>query len=213
MTDVNFHLLDWDAWRAEYDAMTYQDQQAFYDEVFDTYPVQRAYDPLLVGGLLTLTRPKTVLEFGGWTGDLARDLLPGMPWIESWTNVDCSRKALAASVCDDPRYRPRLAECWLWEEEWSADFVVASHVIEHIRAKELAQLLRSVKCRALYLEAPLRMEPTDWSGYAGSHILEIGWAGVDGLAGLAGYVLAERGETPNGVGSLYGQAETMPHGS
>ena len=61
--------------------------------------------------------------------------------------------------------------------------------------------ISATSARAIYLDAPLVDEPTDWTAYVGTHILEVGWDGVDTI--LNNYRLAWRMQHDTGEARLY----------
>lgn len=78
------------------------------------------------------------------------------------------------------RYTTWVPNVFLWELGQLPHYHVylASHFIEHIRERELLLLLKAIPQHGRFLafSAPLPEEgPTDWAGYHGSHILEVGW--------------------------------------
>lgn len=180
-----------DAWRANYDQMSYADQQAFYDRFEAEHPAQAGY--LLDGGLEHFTRffehclahlPKTyVLELGGWKGELAREMLNRFPSLSVWCNVEICCRAIKRTVFSDARYLTYNPPDQPWKVALPpGNVLVASHFIEHIKSLELDKLLRNLPATLRYaaLVAPLPATgPVDWSGYHGSHILEQGWQEVN----------------------------------
>jgi len=77
------------------------------------------------------------------------------------------------------------------EREWKYSAVVLSHVIEHLRFRDVGKLVDMVakKCNWIYVDAPIRlgMDGEDWKGYHGTHILEVGWGRIDELLELYGF--------------------------
>jgi hypothetical protein len=171
--------IDWDAWRADYDTMTFADQQAFYAQVAELHPRQESFDLEKaneafdkIGGSNLI-----VVELGGWDGRLARDMLARTD-IATWENWDI---ADLPQVCTRENYRRELLDDYLWTTPIDGDVFVACHTIEHLKARELQKLFAKLRTSWVYLEAPLSDDGTDWTGYPGSHILEIGWEGVNEL--------------------------------
>ena len=171
--------IDWNAWREGYEDMSFEDMQAFYEEVAERHPVQQsfaadsaetAFD--LIGGKGRLH----VVELGGWNGRLAAHMLE-RGGIGHWRNFDIVD---VPQVCTHPDYSRVVLEDWFWKGPWRVgDVFVATHTIEHLSAEHLAALLRTVHTHWIYLESPLAWEPTDWTNYPGSHKLEVGWQGVE----------------------------------
>lgn len=179
MSTVAARPLDWDAWRAGYDDMSFADQQDFYDRVFDLCRVQQQHDAIRLSRLLAYVDrcgwAYTVGELGGWDGELAAAMLHDHPTIGGWVNYEISRKAADASVCQDPRYKAFALDRFYWETPHLEDVFVASHVLEHLRFADVQAVFDHTTARWLYLAVPVTENGRDWDGYHGSHILEVGW--------------------------------------
>lgn len=179
---------DFDAWRAGYDHMTFEQQKSCYEEMAELYPCQRSFDLYQAAMFFQRYRPKTVVELGGWDGALASSCCSKR--MISWRNYDI---VAVPQVCLQPAYELVVLNRPLWEfDAVTADAFVATHTIEHLRARELEELVPKLKVKACLIEAPLREVPTDWTGYFGSHILEVGWDGVDALFVAQGFTAARR---------------------
>lgn len=183
--------IDWNAWRERYDEMTFADQQEFYDLVYDQFPAQARYSTRVLERFLTWMGLKSldVVELGGWDGGLAAEILPGQEEIKSWTNHEISRAAVAATVCDDPRYRGIALGEWYWRRHFVTDLFIASHVLEHLKLRDVARVFDTTHARWLYLQSPLGEEASDWQNYRGSHILEVGWRALGEELGKRGYAI------------------------
>lgn len=181
-------MIDWDAYRAAYDLMSWDDQRAFYDRVWDQHPVQLHYDAEACARFLEATRPATVMEIGGWRGELAGEMLARYDWIGSWHNREVCAGAATNPATDDPRYRANVPTTWPWHVPLRAEAFVASHTIEHMNARQLDELFRATSARAMFLASPLTDDGQDWAGYGGSHVLTIGWRDVIALAATHGFV-------------------------
>jgi hypothetical protein len=183
--------LDWDQWRNAYPALTYADQQAFHTLIYEQHPVQRHYDHTLVGRAIEDIEPRTVVELGGWDGELAHTMLDQHPTIQRWTNIELCREAAQAGEGRHPRYQAPTLNGWYWSQgPWHCDLFVASHVIEHLTITHLNETLAATHAQALFLDAPLENKSLNWQGFTGTHILECGWIGVDRLCDRHGYQLA-----------------------
>jgi hypothetical protein len=183
--------LDWDAWRNAYHGLTYADQQAFHSAIYQQHPEQRHYDPVYVARAIEQVQPRSVVELGGWDGELAHTMLDQYPTINAWVNVEICKEASDAGIGRHPRYlAPSLTNFYWNRGPWTCDLFVASHVIEHLTIQHLNETLAATHARALFLDAPLHNKSTDWRGFTGTHILECGWIGVDRLCDRHGYTLA-----------------------
>lgn len=193
-------LLSFDAWRAAYHDLTDEEQRAYNDCIGAMYPDQNHADRQAVRAFLGTVPPEVdVVEVGGWTGQLAADMLKLFPGVKSWTNIETSGVAAQHQACGSRRYRLEQPERWYWWHQddltYEGDVLIACHVLEHFPADDVADILRCFPdARWLHVEAPLPDGmPPNWDGYTGTHILELSWQGLEAL-------LAEDGWEP------YGQA-------
>lgn len=187
-----------DAWRRDYDVLTVADQKAFYDQVYREHPRQSHYNAEKLFETIERYMPGTVHELGGWDGEAALELLPRSPWIRSWTNIEVCPLAAQAGVDRArgsrvaARYGVLCPDTWYWEQTWSPDLFVASHTIEHLKARDLEAVVQATNARVLYFDAPLWETPVSWAGSITTHILEVGWLGVDEICERHGYTKAWR---------------------
>ena len=183
-------VIDWDAWRMAYPTMTYADHQAFYSEIYYQHPEQRHYSAAYAAKAIEQTTPRTIVELGGWDGELAQKMLSLYPGIEQWTNVEICREAAVSGIGRHPKYEAPDLPDWYWKNgPWSCDLLVASHTIEHLSVHHLTQAVAATHAKALFFDAPLYDHPTNWTGYTASHILETGWTGVSDICSRYGYHL------------------------
>lgn len=181
---------DFDLWRDNYDRLTYKQQIKFYNQVAIDHPLQRGFDEVEFEDFLEPLGEITVIELGGWKGELAGYVLNKLPKIRRWLNYEISEQAVKETACNDDRYEPLVPADFLWNIEIpNADVFVSSHTIEHIKVAELDKLLSKLPVKYIGLQAPLADEGTDWGGYYGSHILEVGWNTVIELLREYGFTL------------------------
>lgn len=177
---------DFNEWRKNYDQMSYGDQVEFYNRVAIEHPSQLAFDTeafsQFFAHIVRQQKVISVLEFGGWKGELADKILSiYSDFILFWTNYEISQKAIENTVCRHFQYYATISHDYLWNIYLPrATVFVSSHAIEHIKEHELELLFRALpqSIRWIGLQAPLAMGPTDWTNYHGSHILECGWAKI-----------------------------------
>jgi hypothetical protein len=179
--------IDWNHWRSTYTDKTYPEHQAFYSEVFAHHPVQCHFNPMLADKAIRETNPTTVVELGGWDGELAELMLEKHPAIDRWTNVEICREARERGT--HPRYEAPEVGDWYWTRTWTADLFVSSHAIEHLTAEDLDRTIQATDAQAIFLDAPLFDEPMDWENFPGTHILPLDWGGVDSILTNHGYAL------------------------
>lgn len=181
--------MTFDEWRARYDQLTFEQHQAVNAEWALLYPVQRSFNEQACLRFLQQRQPRTVVEVGGWDGYLAGLMLPAVPSIESWTNYDITPNV--PQTCFDPAYRRVVLDDWPWNRQVCGDVLVASHVLEHMRAGEIERLLSAWTVDSVYLDVPVGAGVPVWERYHGSHILEIGADGLVGLLANQGFEPAE----------------------
>jgi hypothetical protein len=169
----------WEAWRVAYPTMTFQEQKEFYRTVWRENRDQHGFNLPAFKRALHMTSgwPIRVVELGGWDGELA--LLGMTERISTWTNYEICEDAVNESLVEDERYQAVLLEDWFWRSRYECDLFVACHVLEHLTLADVRRTLDAVKFWYAFVEAPLRSDPISWSGYQGSHILEVGWDGLD----------------------------------
>jgi hypothetical protein len=182
--------LDWDAWRNAYPTLTYREQQDFHSLIYAQYPEQRHYDPTYVARAIEDTLPLTVVELGGWDGELAAEMLDRYQGIQGWVNVEICREASDISALRHPRLAAAEMDDYYWTQDWECDLFVGSHVIEHLSTTHLQQTIQATDARALFFDAPLEDHALNWRHFTGTHILGTGWAGVTSLCNQHGYSLA-----------------------
>jgi hypothetical protein len=183
--------IDFDAWRRDYDRLSYPEHVEFYRQVAEAYPDQQHYNEPAVREFLGPVKGD-VLEVGGWKGELAAKVLPDFPDIDRWLNVEIAPQAVTENVCTDPRYRVIVPDTFIWDTDIdlsSYRTLVASHVIEHMKRRDVVKLLsRLPDVERIYVDAPLPAFPSAWDNGESSHIIEVGWDGLTNLLESYGFV-------------------------
>jgi hypothetical protein len=176
--------VDFDAWRRDYDRLSYAEHVEFYRHVAEVYPEQQHYNEPAVREFLVGVSGK-VLEIGGWKGELAAAVLPDHPNITAWLNIEIAPQAITQNVCTDPRYSVEVLDSFIWDSPMDLTpyrTLVASHVIEHMKRADVVKLLsRTRHVEHLYVDAPLPPKPSAWDKGESSHIIEVGWIGLANL--------------------------------
>lgn len=177
------NISDFDQWRNDYDKSSYADQLTFYNQVEVDHPLQKGFDIeafiRFFDYVLFDSEPITVIELGGWKGELATEMLAKFCNIRRWLNYEISQEAVNKSVCTDERYEAIVPADFAWNIELAkSDVFVSSHTIEHIKADQLYKLFDKLQGKYIGLQAPLADGPTCWTRYYGSHILEVGWEDI-----------------------------------
>lgn len=183
-------------WRDTYEKMSYQDQINFYNMAEARWPIQKHYnikDIKIVFDLID--KPVKVLEFGGWKGDLANDIISIYgDGIISWKNIELCKRAIERTVCLSNKYSVIFPDKFDWFAEKrmeNADIIIATHFIEHLSDKHFEGLVKYCKgIKNIYFEAPLKIEDgNNWVGYKGAHKLSYGWNTLIGLMKDNGYLV------------------------
>lgn len=197
-------MIDWNAYRAAYDGMTFEEVVRFHDEVWERFPIQEYYSPDHLAAFFSERGPVRVVEVGGWRGEAANQILAAYP-VHSWTNYEICRTAALSPITSDKRYTGVHLDRWAWEMPVRTfDVAVLAHVIEHVRAEQLRSLiawLALCEVRHLYVEAPLIDVGRSWRNSTSAHVLEIGWPDVIRLFGEAGFFQDTR-STHDGIGEV-----------
>lgn len=192
------NVADFDQWREQYDGLSYQEQQVFYDKMEADHPAQFSYrlnlpawERFFTWSCNSLSRPR-ILELGGWHGEMAAEFLARYPSLDTWVNYEICPAAVAKTVCVDPRYQAVIPADYAWNVTLpDSDVFVACHVIEHITMAEFEKLLDNlpVVVSVAAIEMPLPDEgPVSWSNYHGSHIFEVGWAEASAVLAKWGFI-------------------------
>lgn len=178
-------------WRKNYDKMTYQDQQKFYTKLLKAHPHQSQFSKEYVPFFLNWTNEPSlfVLELGGWDGELAQKMMYQFQNILRWDNYELTELAKEISVCKDTGYTVRVPDDFMWNVKIPDEFnvFIASHVIEHIKAKELEKLITNLPkgIKYIYFESPIGQDwdNGDWTDDYSTHILEWGWKALNDCMG------------------------------
>lgn len=190
-------MIDWDAYRAAYPTMSYPDLVEFHSRVWAAFPDQDYHSHDLVASFFANGEARNVIEIGGWRGEAAATTLAHHSEILRWDNFEVCAEAVAASVPTDQRYSATAPDRWPWEIalEGGYDTAVLAHVIEHMLARQLAQLvdwLTAAGVRRMYVESPIRNTPLAWRHSTSAHVLEWGWDQVIAFLSNRGFVVTGR---------------------
>lgn len=189
--------MDWDFWRSQYKSWPFNAHKVFYERVFDNYPVQdHVCKPALVQFFEKhVPQGSSVIEIGGWNGAAAKHILSCRKDIAYWNNYEICHKAALSSVCDDSRYSAIPLNDWPWNVDMpQSNVLVAAHVLEHMLAHDVEAILkRNRSIRVAFVECPINEKNTnEWLGYNGTHIIEVGWCGLEAIFNECGFEVAER---------------------
>lgn len=191
-----------DRYRRNYATMSFAEHQQAYSLIERVYPDQSHYDrhavSLFLERLIAAGVTPSVLELGGWKGELAHDMLRQFRAIGAWHNIEICREAVEKTVCADfwARYTCSTLDDFFWNEKpnWVQmhNTIVLSHVVEHMRLQDFAGMI--AHCAAkwidyLYIDIPHITEDSHktWHGWTNTHILEGGWNDIDAILAQHGY--------------------------
>ncbi len=184
-------FFDW--WRANYDNLTHEENIEIGNQLEEKYPYQGSYnfehllrifgDPKKPFGAKLYNM--SVLEIGGWKGELACSCLQQWPQaISGWTNIDMCKAAV-----DKGLKHEKLIHVFPGHFDWfknprttNFDICISTHTIEHLSDEHLVQLIEHIKGIPIVMfEAPIGDGESNWDGYHGTHILKMGWAKINNL--------------------------------
>ena len=181
-----------DTWRSLYNELTDAEQHDFYNALERKYPTQTQHHRDYFVQAFEGTKPLRVLEAGGWKGELAAWALKTFPNIKKWTNIEfCKNAFFSPDQLWHDRYSVHSCKDFKWWKQpryIDADVFVSAHMIEHISDADLLELLDWCDGIPLIcLEAPIKEATSDWTGYIGTHILEMGWEKISEYLDDKGY--------------------------
>lgn len=181
-----------DTWRELYSELTDAEQSQFYDDIEAKWPWQQHFHPEWFSKAFEDGRLVSVLEVGGWKGELASQMLAKFSNITSWHNIELCKKATDKTVPMSRlvyTFENPTAFTWFKEPRTKdADIFISAHTIEHFIDSDLWDLLTWASgIRLICLEAPISFHQNDWKGYGGTHILKAGWAEIISFMDNLGY--------------------------
>lgn len=193
-------MIDFAAYRAAYDSMTYSELVEWHSRVWSIFPDQDKHSSDHLDRFFAKYSATRVLEVGGWKGEAAARLLAEHPTIESWHNYEICREAAYSPATDDPRYVGVWPPDWTWcVEPPRVDTAVLAHVIEHMRSNQLRKLIGWLSVAGVtkaYVEAPIWDKPRSWRRSSSFHVLEVGWDEVIPMWERHGFRVVERDSYP-----------------
>jgi hypothetical protein len=165
----NPKIEDFNEWRAKYPKLTYQENLVYHKRWAIEYPDQQHFYTGLDVIKQCTTLCKSIMEIGGWTGDLAGIILKEKTNIQRWDNYDLIEPP---SHCPDSRYSTHIRENWLWKTDsltQQYDVLVASNVLEHMTYEEVHSLFNWLpKIPIVVVVLPFLQR--NWHNYHGAHI-------------------------------------------
>ena len=182
---------EFDKWRNRYDTMTTQEQMQYHNELERRYPEQNHYNYQTLKEALRLSPDAfSVLEFGTWKGDLAKQVFEDFNCRE-WVGIEICEEAINKTKCSNIKYvKPERFDWFADPRTINADVIIATHFIEHLsndHFKQLAMFCKGIKI--VHFESPLTDVGNEWEGYLGTHKLTIGWNRINEIMAENGYIL------------------------
>jgi hypothetical protein len=171
-----------DKYRKKYDSFTFTDKVKITNKWALKYPEQAHfnYEPIKYWLDNVVTKPASILEIGGWRGDLAAKVLASFDQIIVWHNFDLL-KADSDQKCYDDRYKLISMNDDIWHLSLNHEYnaLIATHMIEHIKWREFTEVIKWIpeSVRTVLFEAPIQAsgENINWMGDHSTHVLEKGW--------------------------------------
>jgi hypothetical protein len=182
---LKYEISQFNRFRRLYDTFSFDHRKKLANKWLIKYPEQAHFNFTPVSYWLEniVSRPTSVLEIGGWRGDLAEKALSSFDHIKLWHNYDLLNLN-NYQKCNDERYKLVSLEDFLWHLPLNIEYnaLIATHTIEHFKWRELIELISWIPAgiKTVLFEAPLPVshENYNWKGDHSSHILEKGWEQV-----------------------------------
>jgi hypothetical protein len=179
----------WNKWRELYNELNFQEQLKFANDAECRYPHQEHHTkPVIESVLKNFIQPINVLEIGGWKGELAANCFRKFR-INSWNNIELSTNATQKTVRELLGFEyhtinPERFDWWadpLTETKKSAyQICISAHTIEHFSNEHLLGIIDYISgIPVVVFEAPIKEDGDDWKDYGGTHMLTMGWRGVN----------------------------------
>lgn len=166
-----------DIYRELYPTMTVKERELWHSLLWDDEPNQDHFnEDAAVAFGRSLPVDAKVLEYGGWTGDMAYMLLDEHE-IAQWWNVECCKQARESGIQHERYMASARSPLPLLD---SLNGFVASHVLEHMDEIEIRGLIEEVTTRlkvpVILLDFP---EPHEVDGTTALHITGDVWSVIE----------------------------------
>ncbi len=182
---LKYEIYQFNKYRRLYDSFSMGYKIKLATKWLNQYPEQAHFNYVPIDHWLKNIVPKqaSILEIGGWRGDLAAKALSSFEHIYLWHNYDLLANH-NTQKCNDKRYKLISLNAYLWHMSLQVEYnaLIATHMIEHIRWRELIELINWIPdgISTVLFEAPLpeSADNINWKGDHSSHVLEKGWEQV-----------------------------------
>lgn len=185
LSRLKYEIFQFDRYRKFYDTFSFDYKVKIANKWLKQYPEQAHFNIAPINHWLEniVEKPASIIEIGGWRGDLAEKALSSFEHIKLWHNYDLIKNN-NLQKCYDNRYKLISLDDYIWHlpvnNEYNA--LIATHMIEHINWKEFSALTNWIPTSigTVLFEAPLPAsnENINWKGDHSSHVLEKGWEQV-----------------------------------
>jgi len=200
---------DFDGYREKYNGLSFEQLQEYNRMWLKCYPEQKFWHKTFLSFLNDCLKDITlyfnrntlnVMEFGGYNGELAFNILKENPCF-SWANIEIIKHKQHEGL-ELYDYQEYVFSSFLWRKKpnvSNCDVFVSSDALEHITNNEFSELLCYVaenKIKFLVLGIPVKVEGQSWKGYYGSHLLTYGSNAIKEKLEKHGYVLVREQRKP-----------------
>lgn len=175
-------------YRKNYDKLPLENHKALYEVIAKFFPEQKQYDYKSVFTFLSELINKgdlSVLEIGGWKGDLAQKVLDSSlnNFITKWLNYEICDAAIKAGF-SHKKYKTASPPVKINYKRHNV--LIMSHVIEHMQFNQFKDMMDEIKkakypIKRIYIDAPISeyIANVNWHDYMGTHVLEVGWNEIE----------------------------------
>jgi len=185
---------DFEPYRKKYPTMSFKEKQQFYIDQELLFPNQSHWNKEETNAFFkSIEEPIRLMEFGGWKGDTAHNILP-LYNIETWDNYELCPSCIEKAICHHEKYHIIIPNDYTWiegyqEKDYNTLYTV--HAIEHISTEELERFIKTIpsSVKYVYFESPLKNSLNDWTGKNNAHVLEMGWNDIVSCMRKKGFTL------------------------
>ena len=169
-----------DDYRLEYPTMNHTRKQECNRYFYETWPIQNTFmfDYDFILDSLATANPESVVELGGYEGQLALESFTRVKTLTHWINLELIPHRQVQGL-EKYWYRETVLEnqVWLTSHKLDCDMFVATHMLEHLSNMECTLLLEWLlqqNVKWLLLVVPTTPKGRLWTGYMGAHVLTYG---------------------------------------
>ncbi len=194
----------WDWYRANYESLTFSNKKILHRMWYAKYPEQPLYygDTRFILNAMTVTRRELkkpnikVVELGGRRGHLAYTIFRKYPKMD-WANFEIIKHKMHPSL-SKYKYKEHVLDDQLWLSKNISlrryDVFLSKNVVEHFSDSEVMKLFKRIddaQIKYLILRICVTRKGQKWRGYAGSHVLRMGYESIKEILGRSYRILNE----------------------